>query len=148
MITVFLDSSVLFSCIRSQTGASALVIALCRQRLIKGYISRHVIAETRKNILLKLNKDRTLHFEKVLVKDYLTLEKDPTPEEIQRAALYIHKKDAIILAAAINIKVHYLLTLDVKHFFQESVRHFAKPVKVAIPGKFIQEHRDIADKLE
>ena len=46
----------------------------------------------------------------------LVIVDDPSPAEIQAAALVIHIKDAPILAAAKKAQVDFLITLDKKHF--------------------------------
>jgi predicted nucleic acid-binding protein len=143
---IFLDSSVLLSFCRSKSGASALVIEYCKKGKIKGYLSKKVVFEVRKNAQLKMDKSAVERFEYILQQRFLQIEPDAEGEKIENAAKAIHKKDAPILAAALQItKAKYILSLDAD-FFEEKVKEFANPVEILKPGEFINRFRSSLEK--
>lgn len=75
---------------------------------------------------------------------FLILGTNSSPEEIAKCEKVIFVKDAPILAAAIKSPVSYLATLDRKHFFQEKVIKFTKPLKIITPGKLLKLLREKA----
>lgn len=142
MTHVFLDSSVLISFCASQTGASALVLHYCRERKIRGYISKKVIAETRKNTRNKVGEVAFERFQYTLNQQFLAIEPTPSSEKIKQSNTVINSKDAPILATALaNAEIQYLLTLDKKDFLTPQVRQFAKPLQILTPGMFIEMKR-------
>lgn len=140
MKKVFLDSSVLVSASASLTGASAYILGLCRLEKLKGYVSKKTIGEANKNINLKLSDQSKRRFISYLKLANLSLINKPALEEIVYCGQVINEKDAPILAAAINSKADFLITLDRKHFLKPEVMEFSRPLKIISPGEFIQKH--------
>lgn len=141
---VFLDSSVLISGIISQTGASSAILDLGEAGEIIIVLSKSVLVET----------DRV--FERkfpALVGDFREFIKslapiiteDPTLHEIREAENFIHKDDAPILAAARQANIHYLVSLDIKHFHHNKVRQYFKN-PLFTPMQFLLEFRHIFEK--
>ena len=144
VIKVFFDSSVLVAACASETGASAYLLGLCKQKKIQGFVSLDSIGEARKNVNLKLGKVGKTRLIAYLKLANLILTSSPTPEEIAECERAIFVKDAPILAAAIKSSVLYLVTLDRKHFFQAKVIKFAELLKIITPGELLKLLREKA----
>ncbi len=138
---VFIDTSVLIAGLASVTGASASVLDLGEAGIIKLVISRQVLVEADRNVTAKLPKmvDRFRRFLRQLSPIIVD---DPSPAEIQAAALVIHVKDAPILAAAKKAQVDFLITLDKKHFFSGKTGKRGQ-FKIVTPGEFLQNFERI-----
>ena len=135
-IKVFIDISVLIAGVASVTGASAAVLDLCEAEIIQMVISRQVLVEADRNFSAKLPGlvDQFRHFIRNLAP---VMVEDPSAPVAEKTATLIDRKDAAILAAAIEAKVGYLTTLDKKHFFKQNVRH-NMPIKVCTPADFLR----------
>lgn len=140
MKSVFLDSSVLISFCASTTGASAFVLKLCREGKLEGHISERVILEVRKNTQRKLGKKATQRFERILKENFLVIEQDAKPELVEKSETVIRRKDAPILATAIESQVKFLLTLDKHDFMKTEVATFASQLKIFTPGDFAKKY--------
>ncbi len=135
---LFLDASVLIAASGSRTGASALVLALCRQGQAKAVSSRLVLLEAERNIRGKLGEDALLRFYQEIAALDLDLVEAPTPQEIAAQAQVIGPKDAHVLAAALKGEVEALLTLDRKHFLSPPVLQAGLPFRIMTPGDFLR----------
>ena len=109
MITVFIDTSVLFSAYLSKIGASALILGFCRKNKIKGFISRYVLSEVKRNAAQKLDQTGKQRLNFYILQAHLTIIDNPTSTEILRHGTIIHSKDAPILAAAVKSGASYLV---------------------------------------
>ena len=111
---IFIDSSVLFSAIYSNSGHSSDLLLMGAEEEVLAVISDFVIIETRRNInelkpekLMRIDQVlATIHFEIVAV----------TSGDVADAKEWIVLKDAPVLAAARVARVDMLVTLDKKHF--------------------------------
>jgi len=135
-IKVFVDTSVLISGLASSAGASGAVLDLCEAEVIQMVISRQVIVEADRNFLAKLPRllsrfRQFIHDLKPLLID------DPGPSLVKKADAIVGRKDASILAAALEGKVDFLVTLDKKHFLSPRVRKGAD-VTVVTPSEFLR----------
>ena len=135
---LFLDASVLIAASGSPTGASALILALCRRRLARAVTTRVVLEESERNIQAKLGDDALARFYQSLADLPMDMLDVPSPAEIRPYEETIHPKDAHVLASAMKGKVDYLLTLDRKHFLAPSVRRANLPFAVLTPGDFLR----------
>ena len=135
---LFLDASVLIAASGSLTGASALVLALCRHRRAKAVSSRLVLWEAERNIRGKLGEGVLLRFYQEIASLDLDLLEAPTPQEIAVQSQIIDPKDAHVLAAALKGAVEALLTLDRKHFLSPPVLQAGLPFPIMTPGTFLR----------
>jgi len=115
MIRVFVDASVLFAACYSQTGSSRDLIRQAVRGRIQIVVSQHVLKEVTENLTRKAPGalPALQQFMDLVAPEMV---ENPTLEELQQAADYIHLKDAPIVAAAVKAKVDYLVTWDRKHF--------------------------------
>lgn len=135
---LFLDASVLIAAAGSRTGASTLVLDVCRHGQAKAVSSRLVLLEAERNIRAKLGREALLRFYQEIADLDLDLVEAPTPQEIADMSQIIHPKDAHVLAAAVKGGVEVLLTLDRRHFLSPTVLEAGLPFQIMIPGDFLR----------
>ena len=135
-IKVFIDTSVLIAGVASVTGASATVLDLCEAESIQMVISRQVLVEADRNFIAKLSNLVT-RFRQFIRNLAPLMVEDPPAAAVERATSLIDRKDTAILAAAIEAKVDYLITLDKKHFLKQRIQRNI-PIEVCTPADFIR----------
>lgn len=138
-ITIFIDTSVLFSAVQSKIGASARIIGLCKKGLIKGFISDYVIEEAKWNAR-KLDQKQKQRLHIFLQQGRLEKAENPTTVEIKKYETVIKLKDAPVVAAAIKSKVDFLVTLDTRDFKKQSIQKVLKSLKILTPREFVTTH--------
>ena len=137
MITVFIDTSILFSACLSKIGASALILGFCRKNKIKGFISRYVLSEVKRNAAQKLGQLGKQRLNFYILQSNLNIVDNPTSEEIKTCQKVLNLKDAPILAAAMKNKVNYLIPFNTKDFLLPKVKDFVKPLIILTPRTFV-----------
>ena len=144
-IKVFIDTSVLIAGVASVSGASATVLDLCEAESIQMVISRQVLVEADRNFSAKL-PGLVTQFRQFMRNLAPLMAEDPPRAAVERAAALIAQKDAAILAAALEAKVDYLITLDKKHFLKPKVKENI-PLEVCTPADFLRifESRWLSD---
>jgi putative PIN family toxin of toxin-antitoxin system len=135
-IKVFIDTSVLIAGVASLTGASAAVLDLCEAESIQMVISRQVLVEADRNFSAKL-PGLVNEFRQFIRNLVPLMVEDPPAAAVERAAGLIDRKDAAILAAAIESKVEFLITLDKKHFPKRKVQRNI-PIEICTPSDFLR----------
>ena len=65
---------------------------------------------------------------------------DPSKLAVEQASKIIHHNDALILAAAIEADVDYLVTWNTRHFQKKAVRDYVQ-FPILTPGEFLEEFR-------
>ncbi len=135
---LFLDASVFIAAAGSDTGASALTLALCRQGHATPLASRRVLFEAERNIRAKLGPEALLRFYQEIAALDLVVVDPPTADEIVIQQAIIDPKDAHVLAAALKGNPAVLLTLDRKHFMTPAVRQAGLPFSIETPGEWLR----------
>jgi putative PIN family toxin of toxin-antitoxin system len=135
-IKVFIDTSVLIAGVASLTGASAAVLDLCEAESIQMVISRQVLVEADRNFSAKL-PGLVNQFRQFIRNLAPLMVEDPPAAAVERSASLIDRKDAAILAAAIESKVEFLITLDKKHFLKQKVLRNI-PIQICTPSDFLR----------
>lgn len=143
---VFLDSSVLISGVISQTGASSAILDLGEAGEIIVVISKGVLIETDR-VFEKKFPALTGDFREFIKNLFPIVVDDPTSQEIRESESVIDKDDASILAAAKRENIHFLVSLDTKHFHTPKVRQYLK-CPIVTPMQFLMEFRKIFEKEE
>ena len=141
---VFLDSSVLISGIISQTGASSAILDLGEAGEIVIILSKGVLVETDR-VFEKKFPELIGNFREFIKNLSPVIAADPTTPEIHEAESVIDKDDAFILAAAKKENIHYLVSLDTKHFHSPKVRQYLK-TPVVTPVQFLTEFRSVFER--
>ena len=135
-IKVFIDSNVLIAGVASVTGASAAVLDLCEAEILQMVVSRQILVEADRNFSAKL-PNLVIQFRRFIQNLAILMVEDPPAKAVERAAGLIDRKDAAILAAAMESEVDYSITLDKKHFLKQEVRHNI-PIIVCTPAEFLR----------
>lgn len=135
---VFFDSSVLIAGLASPEGASGMLLALSEMGLIIPVISEQVVIEVIRNIEKKMPRHLPHYYKLFKILPFELA--DPTDELIKRAEGFINQKDTVILAAAMNSNIDYLVSLD-KHFLNDNLTKL--PFTVCSPGELIKKIRAV-----
>jgi len=135
-IKVFIDTNVLIAGVASVTGASAAVLDLCEAEILQMVVSRQVLVEADRNFSAKLPGlvDQFRQFIRNLAP---LMVEDPPAKAVEKAASLVDRKDAAILAAAMQAEADYLITLDKRHFLKREVRNNV-PLVVCTPAEFLR----------
>ena len=136
---VFIDTSALIAGILSPTGAAHEVLRLYEAGVVKAVMSKQVLIEADRNLSEKLpallpEYRRFLTHLSPLIVD------DPPRPVIEQAREIIHHNDALILSAAIEAGVDYLVTWNTRHFQKKAVRDYVQ-FAILTPGEFLEEFR-------
>jgi len=137
MITAFIDTSVIFSACLSKIGASALVLGYCRKNKLKGYVSRYVLSEIKRNATQKFDQIEKQRLNYYILQSNLNIIDNPTMQEIKACQKVINLKDAPILAAAVKNRTNYLITFNTNDFLLPKVKNFVKPLIIITPRDFV-----------
>jgi predicted nucleic acid-binding protein len=137
MMRVFLDANVYFAGCFSPDGASALILQLARQGSFQVVASRLVLREAERNLRRKAPKKTLQAFRDFLKATPLTIVSTPKEAVLERYADVIHPKDVPVLAAAVEARVEYVVTLDRRHFLNTHVFSKAGNAHVLTPGDFL-----------
>lgn len=114
-LRVFLDSSVVIAGCISRQGASFALLRLAEVRLIDARISPDVREESLRN--LRRKAPAALPMLGVILREAISEGAPVTDAAILVADSYAHPKDVLILAAAIEQKCPYLVTLNERDFW-------------------------------
>ena len=135
-IKVFIDTNVLIAGVASVAGASAAVLDLCEAEILQVVVSRQVLVEADRNFSAKL-PNLVIQFRRLIQNLAPLMVEDPPVKAVEKAASLVDRKDAAILAAAMESEVDYLITLDKKHFLKREVRNNI-PLIVCTPAEFLR----------
>jgi len=142
---VLLDASVLVAGTISRTGASAAILDLAEAEEIFAVLTQQVLTEADRVLLAKF-PERIEPYRLFMKNLNPLLLDDPPLSAVKAAAQVIHPDDAVILAAAKQEPVDYLVTLDVRHFTTPQVRAFL-PVPIVTPAEFLDASRKFWERL-
>lgn len=138
MIKVFIDSSVLIAGLISDEGASAKILGLCESEIFEGWITNQVLEEVERNIQRKIPQIFK-NFFKIKIKSKLKVLKSLNPATLKKAENWIKdKSDVPILAAAKQLNVDVLLTLDLRHFIKDLNVSKKSGLQIMTPGEFLK----------
>lgn len=157
MKTLFLDANILFAATLSETGASRVLFLLAQKKKIKIVSSHYALEEAKRNIELKIGKEKLPEFFKLcseLSKLETTWTKPVEPLEewhkekrkeleeqnkwVQKYKAIIVEKDIPILYSAQKLKVNILVTLDRKDFMSKQMKATKFSFQILTPGEFLQ----------
>lgn len=136
VISLFLDSSVLFTAVNSSFGGSAKLFTLLNVKL---HASTIVLHEVEKNVRKKLGEIYLTRFFR-LVEQLEVIDKALSDHDVGAAKEVIIEKDAAILAEFKQSRCSHLITLDKRDFLQQKVFEFVGPKKIVTPKMFFEEN--------
>lgn len=139
MIRVFLDANVYVAGFVSPKGGSGFILDLVRHKKIRLLANRVVLREADRNLRSKASPKVVKAFRRFL--NETKIEFLPPLEEttLSRFEALIHPKDTVILGAALQAQVDFLVTLDRRHFLTAQVLAEQGKTRILTPGDFIQE---------
>ncbi len=141
---VFLDWSVRVVGMIAQSGASSAILDLGEAGEIIIVLSKGVLVETDR-VFEKKFPGLVGEFRGFIKNLSPIVTADPTAQEIREAESVIDKDDAPILAAAQKVNVHYLVSLDTRHFHTPKARQYSRN-PIVTPAQFLTEFRDIFEE--
>ncbi len=114
-LIVFFDADVLLAGSASTTGAAHLLLTLSELGIIQGMTSAHVQEEARRKLAKKI-PDALPEFEEI-IRRAVTIN-DSSPIETTPFQNFAHPKDVPVLAAAVETNARWLVTFNLKDFYQ------------------------------
>jgi len=138
MLRIFLDSSVLFSAIYSNHGHARDLILLAEQKKILLVISKYVMAEVKKNLKNKAGELIGL-LDLFIEAASIKVIADPPKKLIREVGLFVHSKDAPVVAAAISQKVDYLVSFDRKDLVENGLVKKHSKVRIVFPKEVVRK---------
>lgn len=131
-LVIFFDADVLVAGSASTTGAAHLLLTLSELGIIQGMTSAHVQEEARRNLAKKI-PDALPEFEEI-IRRAVTI--DSSPVDTTPFQNFAHLKDVPILATAVAINARWLVTFNLKDFYQPP------QITVLNPGQAIRTIRE------
>ena len=139
MIRIFLDANVYVAGFVSPKGGSAFILELARRKKICLLTSRVVLREADRNLRSKAGLKTVKAFRRFLNETRIEILPYLTESVLSRYEALIHPKDTVILGAALEAQVDFLVTLDRRHFLTSQVLAKQGRTKILTPEDFIQE---------
>ena len=133
---LFFDASCLIASAGSPTGGSGFLLSLCARGILKAAVSHPVLIEAQRNIQSKLGDTAVDHFYNLIAVVPFSMVPLPGETRLKQLEKFANKKDVHVLAAALEIRASYLLTLD-KGFISE-INKTRLGVQALTPGDFIK----------
>ena len=133
---VFLDTSVPFAAVLSETGDSRLILKLGEAGAVRLWVGPRVLQEADSVLARKAPDSKALF---ALLLDRAQVAVGPPPDEealAQARAVVDYPPDAHILAEALVTEVNYLVSLDRKHLVGNP-RASELPFPIGTPGDFL-----------
>jgi predicted nucleic acid-binding protein len=133
---VFLDTSVLFAAVLSETGGARLILKLGEAGILHLWVGPQVLQEADSVLARKAPESKALF---ALLLDRARVEIGPAPdgEASSRAEKVVrYVPDARVLAEALASEVDYFVTLDRQHFINNPLVS-SLPFSVGTPGDFL-----------
>jgi predicted nucleic acid-binding protein len=137
VLRVFSDTSVLFSAVWSDTGASRLIFKLAEAGAIRLLVSRQVLAEADVAVRKK-NPDALPDLAMSLEAARVEIVASAGRKNVDEIAPHIgHPGDAQILADVIGAAADYFVTLDREHFLNNRKARSVSKIPIGTPGDFL-----------
>jgi predicted nucleic acid-binding protein len=130
----FFDSSALIAGIVSAQGPARALLLLAEDEKILITVSEQVIVEVERNIARKAPKALPFARQLILATN-LRIVRDPQPEQVQTHLDWIaHPADVLILVAAVQARVDFLVTLNTRHFLEDPCVAQRSGLLIGTPG--------------
>ena len=138
---LFFDASVLVAGAYSLEGGSALLLEACQAGGFRAQTTSAVLLEAF-HALKGFPQESLTRFYHFLVGINWELLPVPPEETLEKYRQYVSAKDVHVLAAAVEGKAEFLLTLDRRHILaaSEIIKEAGLPITVLRPGDFIHQY--------
>jgi predicted nucleic acid-binding protein len=134
--SAFLDTSVLFAAVLSESGGARVVLNLGEVGAVRLRVGPQVLREAEAVQQRKAPASKP-RFALLLDRSRIEVSPEPEPAVLQQAsALLAYAPDARVLAEAMKAGVDYLVTLDRKHLAGNPAVS-GLPFLVGTPGEFL-----------
>lgn len=131
---LFFDASALFADVISSVGAARALLLLSEAGAVTITVSEQVIAETERTLARKAPAAAPFYRE-TLRTSRIRIVKDPSAAEVAAGRDMIsHEPDAPILVAAIKAKTGFLVTLNRRHFIEDTEVARRSGLRIGTPG--------------
>jgi len=137
MIKIFLDASMIFSAMKSQSGGSFRIVGLAREKKIIALTTETVINELKANTY-KLKSNAT-SVDSFIAKNKIMVCEEVGQNEIEPFENLIETKDAHVVVGALSTECNYLITLDKKHLDNPQTKKNFKKLRIVSPREFLQK---------
>ena len=140
--TLFFDASVLVAGAHSADGGSSLLLDACKLAGFTAQVTSLVVLEASHVVERDLPRRSVARFYNYLAEVEWEVLPVPPEETLQEYAPMIDRKDLHVLAAAVEGKSEFLLTLDRKHILAaaDAVEKADLPIRILTPGDFIRQY--------
>jgi predicted nucleic acid-binding protein len=140
--TLFFDASVLVAGAHAKEGGSALLLDACELGGFTAQVTSLVVLEANHVLERDFPPQSLARFHHYLAHIDWELLPVPPEETLQHYASIIERKDLHVLAAAVEGKSEFLLTLDRKHILAaaEAVEKADLSIRLLRPGDFIRQY--------
>lgn len=137
---LFLDTSVLFAAVWSESGGSRLILKLGEAGALSLWVGPTVLREA-EAVLKRKSPESLPHMVLLLDRAQVQIGAEAGKEALARARSAVdHLPDAQVLAEALEVGVEYLVSLDRKHLVGNP-RTESLPVAVGTPADFLAWYR-------
>lgn len=137
---VFLDTSVLFAAVWSESGGSRLILKLGEAGAVGLWVGPTVLQEA-EAVLSRKSPESRPHMALLLDRAQVQLGPEAGKEAFAQALSAVdYLPDAQVLAEVLEIGVEYFASLDQKHLVGNP-RTESLPVTVGTPGDFLEWYR-------
>jgi len=137
---VFLDTSVLFAAVWSESGGSRLILKLGEAGAVALWVGPTVLKEA-EAVLRRKSPESRPHMALLLDRAQVQVGPEAGTEALAQALSAVdYLPDAQVLAEAVEIGVNYFVSLDQKHLVgNPRAEHLSFPV--GAPGDFLEWYR-------
>lgn len=138
---VFLDTSVLFAAVLSETGGSRLILKLGETSALRLFVGPRVLQEA-EGILARKAPQHKGRFALLLDRANIVVGSSPDKGALEQASAIVeYAPDARVLAEAIAVGSDYFVSLDRKHLV-DNPRAAVSPFPIGTPGDFLAWFRE------
>jgi predicted nucleic acid-binding protein len=140
-LKIFLDTSVLFSAVLSQTGGARKLFHLAEAGLLQLIVGPTVLREADEVVRRKAPTSLPL-LAQLLEAGQVETSSAPTSKQIESArSLVAYIPDARVLAEAIRAEVDWFVTHDKEHFLK-SKKGITLSFEIGTPGDLLQRFKN------
>ncbi len=133
-INLFLDSSALIAGIVSAKDAARVLLLLAESGHITVTISEQVLTESERAIARKAPHALS-DLRQAILASKVRIARDPSLDDVfAHLNLISHPADIPIVLAAMQAKIDYLVTLNRKHFIDDSAVALQAGLRIGTPG--------------
>jgi len=137
---VFLDTSVLFAAVWSETGGARLILKLGEAGVVSLWVGPWVLREA-DAVLERRSPESRPHFALLLDRARVQVGREAGPTALSQAHSVVdYTPDAQVLAEALEVGAKYLVSLDRKHLVGNPDAG-ELPLLIGTPGDFLAWYR-------